>query len=98
MCQPQYGWIFYKENVKNIPSNKIRNLFKIGLVIPEHLKPLQVSFYVLIDVKGLSSVRDGKSRQELIAEMEALCEVARRICLLTESGDHDVSLTKIDKE
>lgn len=48
-------------------------------------------FFVLIDAKAVSSVRDGKSRQELIAEMEALCEAARRVCLLTASDDHDVS-------
>ncbi|XP_026318175.1 uncharacterized protein LOC113228947 [Hyposmocoma kahamanoa] len=74
---------------KNVDyADSVNSMNTIKELIPE----------LATDAKALSSVRDSKSRQELLAEMEALCEAARRLCLLTESDDHDVSLTNIYKE
>ncbi|KAL0810214.1 hypothetical protein ABMA28_010996 [Loxostege sticticalis] len=65
---------------KNVDySAAVTSMNTINELLPELTK----------DAMMLSGVKDGKSRQEFLDEIRALCDAAKRVCLITDPDDHE---------
>ncbi|XP_063834864.1 talin-2-like [Ostrinia nubilalis] len=65
---------------KNVDySAAVTSMNTINELLPELTK----------DAMMLSGVKDGNSRQDLLDEIKALCDAAKRVCLITDPDDHE---------